>query len=405
MPERIGSSITNTTEVPDTENWYVRGWGNELENEASGTINDWYLQDRLGSVRATTTNAGVFIADYNFEPYGSPEGTNIPENYGYAGEPQYSNTGLVQLRDRWYNTIQGRFASTDRYQGSTGNPRSFQRFAYAKNNPINNIDPSGFISEACLLPPMVDQASRQNKYIQLQMGVLAYGFTFSTANGGFDELDLTDMLQTITDYKDMACWSSSDFMAAMNTHRQPLQLVNDGGDGLRKGARHTLGRGSASLGMFVPAFRNSIDPNPLKNTACGVFPGASLLNDRNGKDTSLAFKAYFAHELSHVWDISTNHGQLGRMYMEHEPTQQFASGPVQALMNGKDTKDDHTLIRAENWADSVATLIYPNFIEYVSNYSQSAGSKWIYEATQNRAFRRYTIPQPSLLPAYPTPKR
>ena len=54
-----------------------------------------------------------------------------------------SNTDHAQFRQ--YSSTEGRFLSPDPYGGSydPANPQSFNRYEYAMDNPLSNIDPSG----------------------------------------------------------------------------------------------------------------------------------------------------------------------------------------------------------------------------------------------------------------------
>ena len=55
-------------------------------------------------------------------------------------------TGLEYLRSRYYDTSVGRFNKPDTYLGDITNPQSLNRYAYAENNPVNYVDPSGHVA-------------------------------------------------------------------------------------------------------------------------------------------------------------------------------------------------------------------------------------------------------------------
>jgi hypothetical protein len=50
------------------------------------------------------------------------------------------------LRQRHYDTNTGRFGRRDFYEGTIFNPVTQHKYLYANADPINHIDPSGFIS-------------------------------------------------------------------------------------------------------------------------------------------------------------------------------------------------------------------------------------------------------------------
>jgi RHS repeat-associated protein len=63
--------------------------------------------------------------------------------FGYGGEQRDDETGLVNLRSRYYDPALGRFLSRDSLPGVTTLPQSWSRYSYVENGPINHTDPSG----------------------------------------------------------------------------------------------------------------------------------------------------------------------------------------------------------------------------------------------------------------------
>ncbi|HKP52979.1 MAG TPA: DUF6531 domain-containing protein [Chloroflexia bacterium] len=137
LPERLGATTGSAS------TWYVRGWGGELSRESGGTTNAWYLGDRLGTVRGVMDGSGALMSGYNYDPYGTPEGISLPDDYGFTGEVQNATNGLVHLRARWYNTSGGRFNTDDPFRGWAKRPMSLHSYHYVYNNPINGSDPTG----------------------------------------------------------------------------------------------------------------------------------------------------------------------------------------------------------------------------------------------------------------------
>ncbi len=105
-----------------------------------------YTQDDSGQPTGAGTPAGTLNYDpqpMRYDPYGTidrgADGTGqVPQTFGYRGELQDANTGLVNLRARTYNPATGQFLTRDPQE-----PRTGQAYAYAGNNPIANADPSG----------------------------------------------------------------------------------------------------------------------------------------------------------------------------------------------------------------------------------------------------------------------
>ena len=108
----------------------------------AGATRTWYGADTQGSVRYATDDAGYTRAPRNYDPFGAPEAAPMPDLFGYTGELQDAATGLVDLRARWYNPAAGQFLARDPLEQTTG-----QAYAYAGNDPINEMDPSGLCGE------------------------------------------------------------------------------------------------------------------------------------------------------------------------------------------------------------------------------------------------------------------
>lgn len=105
---------------------------------------EYYHQDGLGSVVATTNASGNVVAAQLYDAWGRPYATaqqgNISQ-YGYTGrEPD--ETGLMYYRARYYDSTLGRFTQRD----PIGLRGGINQYAYANNNPLNFTDPSGLLA-------------------------------------------------------------------------------------------------------------------------------------------------------------------------------------------------------------------------------------------------------------------
>ena len=67
-------------------------------------------------------------------------------NYLYRGEQYDQELGMQYLRQRYYDTSVGRFASVDPFSGLVELPVSRHRYMYGNANPVSYIDPSGEFS-------------------------------------------------------------------------------------------------------------------------------------------------------------------------------------------------------------------------------------------------------------------
>jgi RHS repeat-associated protein len=138
LDELVSGSVTKT---------YTYGLQRISENQLSGSTwtPTFYGYDGHGNVRFTTNTAGTVGNTYQFDAFGmniASTGT-IANTYLYSGERFDSNLNLYHLRARYYNMLTGRFETMDPKLGNILNPGTLHRYVYAKNNPVNALDPSG----------------------------------------------------------------------------------------------------------------------------------------------------------------------------------------------------------------------------------------------------------------------
>ena len=105
----------------------------------------YFHNDALGSPVAATDESGNVLWREAYKPYGSrirkeDNGTN---DTWYTGKQEDKDTGLSYFGARWYDPVIGRFMGIDPVGFKEGNIHSFNRYAYANNNPYKFVDPDG----------------------------------------------------------------------------------------------------------------------------------------------------------------------------------------------------------------------------------------------------------------------
>jgi RHS repeat-associated protein len=103
--------------------------------------------DHLGSPIAATGAGGAIQWRERHAPFGKATQTfgvtgandNQP---GFTGHVADAFSDLVYMQARFYDPAIGRFYSIDPV-GFTGDPASFNRYAYVHNDPVNKTDPTG----------------------------------------------------------------------------------------------------------------------------------------------------------------------------------------------------------------------------------------------------------------------
>jgi RHS repeat-associated protein len=136
----LNSDLTQV--LSDGTTSYTYGIG-RISQQSENTA-EYFLGDALGSVRQLVNNADVVALSKSYDPYGNvtQSSGNGQSAYGYTGETADAN-GLIYLRARYYNPVDGRFMSRDAWAGSFNSPQSLNRWNYAQSNPIIYTDPDG----------------------------------------------------------------------------------------------------------------------------------------------------------------------------------------------------------------------------------------------------------------------
>jgi RHS repeat-associated protein len=124
---------------------------------AAGVENFYVFDGSIGNVLGLIDTTGTVVAAYAYDPYGNYTTTNstglaAADNNPYrtAGGLSDLSTGWIKYGQRWYNPTIGRFTQQDSIEHLT-NPQDGNRYAYAADDPINNIDPTGSLSFGAVL--------------------------------------------------------------------------------------------------------------------------------------------------------------------------------------------------------------------------------------------------------------
>ena len=133
---------------------YVRMGGRTVvrfKTGGTGGLETAYLHaDHLGSPVAATDETGAILWAEHFTPYGEniPGPAANPDDEGFTGHIQDTDTGLTYMQARFYDPMIGRFLSNDPVGFEEGGVAYFNRYAYTANDPVNLTDPTGM----CAVP-------------------------------------------------------------------------------------------------------------------------------------------------------------------------------------------------------------------------------------------------------------
>ncbi|MFN8000176.1 MAG: RHS repeat-associated core domain-containing protein [Acidobacteriota bacterium] len=145
----------------------------------------WTVPDHLGTprmnIRGTGTDGGSLasVTRHDYLPFGEELFAGVglrSSSHGYeppadgvrqkfTGYERDGETGLDFAEARYCSSVQGRFTSLDPLMASAqvANPQTWNRYTYALNNPLRNVDPDGLEAKPVFKP--YDQLTEDERRI------------------------------------------------------------------------------------------------------------------------------------------------------------------------------------------------------------------------------------------------
>ncbi|MFP4381616.1 MAG: RHS repeat domain-containing protein, partial [Candidatus Sumerlaeia bacterium] len=108
----------------------------------------FYMTDHLQSSTLITDESGEVLQRMDYEPYGAMIENSRSQNskglrHTFTGRESDGETRLLYCGARYYDPVVGMFISPDQLIPNSDDPQLFNRYAYARNNPMVYSDPSG----------------------------------------------------------------------------------------------------------------------------------------------------------------------------------------------------------------------------------------------------------------------
>ena len=161
---------------------FVRGNSLELFKAQGGSTKTYLNSYPRNDVSALVDSDGS-ASDYIYTAYGEKIGTNDnTENpFGYCGEYFDTETGLVYLRNRYYDPTMHRFISEDPAKDG------LNWYAYAGCNPTKYVDPWGLNSYVFVAVEMEKQAGVRKEHYEAMYNTECMIIVVSSAKEFVDE--------------------------------------------------------------------------------------------------------------------------------------------------------------------------------------------------------------------------
>lgn len=130
--------------------YYVRGLDVVRQTIEGGPllIHLFPLHGHLGTSLGAVDARGEVVEQVDVDAFGilDQPSEELKQGHVYTGEYWDQDAQLLYLRARWYDPRLGRFISADPFEGRQKDPRSLNRYAYAHNDPLQHVDPTGRMS-------------------------------------------------------------------------------------------------------------------------------------------------------------------------------------------------------------------------------------------------------------------
>ena len=118
-------------------NMYNYGPDGITSKEARNGDKTLYLKNAHGDVVGISGMSGNVFENYRYDAFGNVLSDSEPDCFGYCGEFLDNESGLVYLRNRYYDTAIGRFITEDPIRDG------LNWYGYCGGNPIMFVDPIG----------------------------------------------------------------------------------------------------------------------------------------------------------------------------------------------------------------------------------------------------------------------
>jgi RHS repeat-associated protein len=331
-------------------------WGNQqIAYRAWDSTTFFDYQDWQGTERMRTDYTGAIVSTYGSLPSGDgytpnendPIG-NAQDNLHFAMLDHDSESGTEHAQFRQYSSTQGRWMSPDPYDGSYhfGNPQSFNRYTYVKNNPLGRVDPLGLL-EVCDNP---------NSNGSCDDGQDPTG---GSGPGSGDTITIGTVLQSVdvttTSYDPIDLSGVGNWM----TSGISLNLSNSAGGGTNAPNNgRNCSPGSASAGQYVAASAQ------VAAMTAQFFSGAGSGNQTFGPNTSTSA---VMGQSAGVQDV------LNSYYMTGETSGLYSFGAVGAAAAGGNPVAQ--FVGSFRWGISGGVLSLTNTTSFRS-LTYDAGPQW-----------------------------
>ena len=239
-----GAKLAVMTGGTTLQRGYVPLTGGTMAVYNSSGLAYYRHSDWVGSSRFASTSSRTLYFDGAYAPFGEPYSTTGTTDLSYTGMNQDTVSNLYDFPAREYG-IQGRWPATDP-AGTTAvdprNPQTWNRYAYALNNPNGFADPTGtsaFPVGGIESPGLCVAAANQNGNGKRPRGIswhkssfelvfeneFSCNYVLQCTNGNSNEFCGLKMAELIRGYETECPRALVEYFLAFGSHCFPIGVA------------------------------------------------------------------------------------------------------------------------------------------------------------------------------------
>jgi RHS repeat-associated protein len=140
---RLSTEYTVGTSISRSKNYFYFGNLLVATRDSAGAYR-YHASDHLGTPRLVTNSSAGVVETHKYQPFGQEIGGVFgTQPLKFAAMERDASSGKDYDHARFLSAIEGRFLSPDQIGGGPRSPQSWNRYAYAANNPLKFLDPNG----------------------------------------------------------------------------------------------------------------------------------------------------------------------------------------------------------------------------------------------------------------------
>jgi RHS repeat-associated protein len=196
---RLSTDYSVGTSISRTKNYFYFGSLLVATRDSGGNYL-YYASDHLGTPRLVTNSAAGVVETHKYQPFGQEIGGVFGvQPLKFAAMERDASSGKDYDHARFLSPIEGRFLSPDLLGGKPEDPQTWNRYAYARNNPVRLVDSTGLAPEDRTLtlhlnivvnsdatPPVTQRVDPQLNYAREFFGNRGIDLSSSSFRGDFD---------------------------------------------------------------------------------------------------------------------------------------------------------------------------------------------------------------------------